>query len=250
MIESWLEEIEHTYNIDILFAVETGSRAWGGANSHSDYDIRFIFKSRQLRSYLSLEKALETLNFPAPFDAVGWDLFKTFHLLEKSNGSLLEWVASPNVYRDEHDFLNKLRLFIDENYSLFSLYQHYIHLMARNIKEVHRKSYNDKRQKQLIQAVRSFLLAKEVIFQRKIPFHVLYSTFAKFTNDEDSIHSFYELLMKSKRTGSLVSKNVVDEMIIKMVDEREWLDKKATELPRGSQNRQVLNEWLWELLNI
>jgi predicted nucleotidyltransferase len=249
MIQSWLEEMEYEHQIDILFAVETGSRAWGGATSHSDYDIRFIFKPSQVRTYLSMKKALETLDFPAPYDAVGWDLFKTFHLLEKSNGSLLEWAVSPIVYRDHHDFSKKLRLYIEECYSLFSLYQHYIHLMARNIKEVHHKSYNEKRQKQLIQAVRSFLLAKEIVLYRNIPFRVLYSSFSKSTN-EDTICSFYLLLMDSKQKGCLVSENLVDEMISTMVGEREWLEKLANDLPRGKQNVQKLNEWIWELLKI
>jgi predicted nucleotidyltransferase len=249
MIESWIEEMEDEYKIDILFASESGSRAWGGATSHSDYDIRFIFKPRQVRTYLSMEKALETLDFPAPYDAVGWDIFKTFHLLEKSNGSLLEWVSSPIVYRDQQNFSIKLRLFIEESYSLFSLYQHYIHLMARNIKEVHHKSYNEKRQKQLIQAVRSYLIAKEIVLYRNIPFHVLYSTFSKSSN-EDTIRSFYQLLMDSKRNGCLVSENLVDGMISTMVNERKWLRKMANELPQGRQNRQKLNEWIWELLKI
>ena len=249
MIQSWLEEMEHEHRIDILFAVETGSRAWGGATSHSDYDIRFIFKRSHVRTYLSMEKALETLDFPAPYDAVGWDLFKAFHLLEKSNGSLLEWAVSPIVYRDQNDFSKKLRLYIEESYSLFSLYQHYIHLMARNVKEVHHKSYNEKRQKKLIQAVRSFLLAKEIVLNRNIPFDVLYSTFSKDTN-EDTIRSFYLLLMESKQKGCLVSETLVDEMITTMVNERESYEKLANELPRGVQNMQVLNEWIWELLEV
>jgi G:T-mismatch repair DNA endonuclease (very short patch repair protein) len=39
-------------------------------------------------------------------------------------------------------------------------------------------------------------------------------------------------------------------MISTMVGEREWLEKLANDLPRGKQNVQKLNEWIWELLKI
>lgn len=39
-----LDKIEKEENIEILYAVETGSRGWGFSNEDSDYDVRFIFK--------------------------------------------------------------------------------------------------------------------------------------------------------------------------------------------------------------
>lgn len=42
-IKSKLEEIEQKENIRILYACESGSRAWGFASTDSDYDVRFVF---------------------------------------------------------------------------------------------------------------------------------------------------------------------------------------------------------------
>ena len=38
-----LRQIEKDYNVRVLLAVESGSRAWGFASPDSDYDVRFIY---------------------------------------------------------------------------------------------------------------------------------------------------------------------------------------------------------------
>ena len=38
-----LKEIEEKENINIILAVEAGSRAWGFASKDSDYDVRFVY---------------------------------------------------------------------------------------------------------------------------------------------------------------------------------------------------------------
>ncbi|WP_338470030.1 nucleotidyltransferase domain-containing protein [Niallia sp. XMNu-256] len=250
MIQSWLTEIQERYEIDILFAVEAGSRAWGEATSQSDHDIRFIFKARDIKKYVSLEKALETLDFPEPYDAVGWDLFKALHLLEKSNYSLLEWVRSPIVYQDHHYFSDKLKTLIQESYSLFTLYQHYIRLMARNIKDVRSKEFSDKRQKQMIHAVRSYLLAKEIIVNRRIPFDGLYCNLQANTV-ENRMALFYDQLIAAKKMGRVLNnKYGIEEIITIMEKERTILDQAAIKLPRGKRITTELNQWIWELLDL
>ncbi len=249
MIQSWLSEIRQSYEIDILFAVEAGSRAWGSATRQSDHDIRFIFKARDIKRYVSLEKAPETLDFPAPYDVVGWDLFKALHLLEKSNYSLLEWVSSPIVYCDQNRFSHKLKTLIEESYSLYTLYQHYIRLLARNVKDVRAKEFSEKRQKQLIHAVRSYLLAKEIVVNRRIPFDVLSSKFQEDSVDNKMV-SFYNQLIVAKEMGRVINKFSVEEIITIMVDERIILDHQSIDLPHGTKIRNELNEWIWELLDL
>lgn len=38
-----LQKIEVQYNVKILYAVESGSRAWGFSSPDSDWDVRFIY---------------------------------------------------------------------------------------------------------------------------------------------------------------------------------------------------------------
>jgi hypothetical protein len=40
-IKTELTNVETTYDVQVLFACESGSRAWGFASPDSDYDVRF-----------------------------------------------------------------------------------------------------------------------------------------------------------------------------------------------------------------
>ena len=47
-----LKKVEDEYDVKVLYAVESGSRVWGFNNADSDYDVRFIYKSNDLKDYL------------------------------------------------------------------------------------------------------------------------------------------------------------------------------------------------------
>jgi len=100
-----LAKIERDRRVRILYACESGSRAWGFASPDSDYDIRFIF-AREEAAYFSVREGLETIELPidGDLDAGGSDLRKAARLLGKSNGALVEWLHSPIVYRCEAGF--------------------------------------------------------------------------------------------------------------------------------------------------
>ena len=53
-IQENLDAIENQYDVKILLAVESGSRAWGFASPDSDYDVRFIYVHRP-EEYLRID---------------------------------------------------------------------------------------------------------------------------------------------------------------------------------------------------
>lgn len=142
-----LKEIEAKRNIEILLAVESGSRAWGFASPDSDYDIRFIYRHEK-NWYLSPWDKDETIEFMTEddLDGPGWDLRKTFHLLLKSNAALLSWFYSPIVYVKNEKFYELFKPLADECFSPIAVSYHYLSMSKKYLEtcrtdEVKLKSY-------------------------------------------------------------------------------------------------------------
>ena len=83
----------------MLFAVESGSRAWGFASPDSDYDVRFVYAHRK-DWYLSVFEQRDVIEemLPGSWMSAGWDLRKTLRLFSKCNLALNEWLGSPIEY--------------------------------------------------------------------------------------------------------------------------------------------------------
>ncbi len=69
LIKDKLSEIEREYAIRMLYACESGSRAWGFPSADSDYDVRFIY-AHDLDWHLSLKEEKETIVVDFCDDAV------------------------------------------------------------------------------------------------------------------------------------------------------------------------------------
>ena len=102
-------EIEQKYDVSILLAVESGSRAWGFASKDSDWDVRFIYK-HGASWYFSIEEQRDVIEemLENDIDAVGWDIKKALFQLKRSNPALIEWINSPIVYCSDDFFMMNL----------------------------------------------------------------------------------------------------------------------------------------------
>jgi len=85
-ILSRLHEIEAEENVRIVYACESGSRAWGFPSADSDYDVRFLYV-RPMEWYLSIDVKRDVIERPVQdgLDISGWDLKKALRLFCKSN---------------------------------------------------------------------------------------------------------------------------------------------------------------------
>lgn len=139
-IRDCLEELERSKNIRVLYACESGSRAWGFASKDSDYDVRFIYAHPQ-DWYMSIKEKRDVIERPITdeIDLNGWDLRKALRLLRKSNPPLLEWLQSPIVYHEHRWCAEQLREKAPIFYSPPSCMYHYLHMATGNYREYLRK---------------------------------------------------------------------------------------------------------------
>lgn len=108
-IEECLFKIQQKYDVYVLLAVESGSRAWGFASEDSDWDVRFIYQHKA-SWYFSIDEQRDVIEevFENDIDAVGWDLKKALFQLKRSNPALIEWINSPIVYYRDDFFMKNL----------------------------------------------------------------------------------------------------------------------------------------------
>ncbi|MBW3523827.1 nucleotidyltransferase domain-containing protein [Chryseobacterium sp. NKUCC03_KSP] len=175
-----LKEIEAKRNIEILLAVESGSRAWGFESPDSDYDIRFIYRHEK-DWYLSPWDKDETIEFMTEddLDGSGWDLRKTFHLLLKSNAALLSWFYSPIIYVKNEKFYDLFKPLADSAFSPIAVSYHYLsmskkYLEACRTDEVKLKSY--------FYLLRTALTGKWILEKETVP-PVLFSELLVLVDD-------------------------------------------------------------------
>lgn len=136
IIREQLSNIEAEQDVRILYAVESGSRAWGFASRNSDYDVRFIYIHKP-NWYLSIRDRRDVIECPISndLDISGWDLRKALGLFSKSNPPLLEWLGSPIIYQDEFALARKLREMLTTAFQPQRSMFHYLHMARGNYRE-------------------------------------------------------------------------------------------------------------------
>lgn len=127
-----LDAIIRDEGVRILFAIESGSRAWGFPSPDSDYDVRFVY-AQSLDWYLSVVPGRDVIERPIAddMDVGGWDVKKALLLMCRSNATPLEWLASPIIYRGEPAAVAALQRFADTIAGRIGLRGHYLSLGRR-----------------------------------------------------------------------------------------------------------------------
>lgn len=160
-------EIIKSNQIKILYANESGSRAWGFPSPDSDYDVRFIYV-KPMESYLSIKNEKDFMSFPIndELDVYGWDIKKVLQLVYKSNTTPFEWLQSPIVYMEQDGFKENLFALCQNYFNAKGNVHHYVGI-AKNAFS----GLNDNHEikiKKLFYVLRSLLSAKWCIEKNKI----------------------------------------------------------------------------------
>lgn len=136
-----LKRIEEEYDVKVLYACESGSRAWGFPSKDSDYDVRFIYVHKP-DHYLSIDpvgvgKKRDVIELPINdlLDVSGWELTKALKLFRKCNPPLLEWMHSNIVYYQAYSTMESMRKLKEDIFAPQSCLYHYLNMAEGKYRE-------------------------------------------------------------------------------------------------------------------
>ncbi len=247
-----LLQMEQEEQVCVLYACEAGSRAWGLDTEDSDYDVRFIYQ-RPLEQYLTLFEQKEVIVHPvgARIDLHGWDLKKALQLLGKSNPTLLEWLHSPVVYKEESHAVQQLRNIALDSFSPKACFYHYYRMAKRNYEAYCREEQHERRWKTLLAVWKPLLACGWLERHGTFP-PVGFKALAEevLASMPSLLQSVLELGIRSKPSGyGYASMQAVGEMAVYIEGRLAHAEVAAESLPgvRGDM-KEMLEQFFKELV--
>jgi len=247
-VEKKLNQIEAEFGVEILLAVESGSRAWGFESTDSDYDVRFIYR-HPLKWYLNVLPKRDVIELPISdlFDYSGWDIRKSLFLLNKSNPVLLEWLRSPIVYRKDSELVGTLFEASRQYYSPAASIHHYLHMATGNFRDYLQGS--QVKVKKYFYVLRP-LLACSWIERMDEPPPMEFERLLNHCEASDSFKSEVRKLLTRKRAGlELGIEPAIPEIGHFITEQIAYFEAKAVHFGSGIRpDPESLNELLWSLV--
>lgn len=226
-IKEALRFLEYQNGYKVLFAYESGSRAWGFHSPDSDYDVRFVY-IRNTENYLSVSprrdvcESFKGLSKGTPYeddllDIVGWDFSKALQLMRKSNPQLLEWLNGPLPYyvRDAafNEHLKRVSQMVT---TMQPIYMHYRGMATGNFREYLQGDMV--RYKKYLYVIRPLLAAQYVYENMAMPpveFDVLFDA-TRGAHSEEFVKSVERLIAykkKAQETDTMPKDPVLNDWI-------------------------------------
>ncbi len=249
-IFDYIKQVENKYDIDVLLACETGSRAWGFASPDSDYDVRFIYRHRK-EWYLSLTEEKDSIDLmldDGNMDISGWDLRKTLRLLRKSNPPLLERIKSEIVYKSNPQFVSGINILSDRMYSKVATLYHYIGMAKKSFADVENKDLY--KLKKLFYALRAAVACKWIIERDEIT-PVYFPIMMKELDFDEQMKNRIAFLIefKSKQDESYYHSGEYEliDLIKELLD---YADLNSKLMPSANGNLQELNVFFRQMIDM
>jgi len=132
-----LQHIEHSYDVKIPLAIESGSRGWGFAAANADYDCRFIYvhKAERYLSILEMDEFIE-YELDETYDIKGYDLKRVLKYIMKSQATINEWLSSNVVYIKNDPITNRLSELAADFFNPIPVSHHYLSLARKMLAEI------------------------------------------------------------------------------------------------------------------
>lgn len=234
-----LRQAEAEHKVRILFAIESGSRAWGFASPNSDYDVRFIYARKpEWYQAVDLEERRDVIEYPIvdDIDLNGWDVRKALKLFWKSNPAFIEWIQSPITYIEQSDFRRKALEALPQIYSPEKGIYHY-----RSMAKTNYRGYlqgDTVRLKKYFYVLRPLLAARWVEktgAAAPIEFHQLLTLLEGQSVVLQAVHSLLAQKRNTPELGLAPAVPVLNEFI------EAALEQGGMEVPKKSRSPEVIN---------
>lgn len=250
-IDDRLDQIEAIHEVTVLYACESGSRAWGFPSTDSDYDVRFIYvHPREWYLSIDLERRDDTIDpsIDAGIDLHGWDIRKALGLFRSANPTLMEWLRSPIVYREHEAVMAQWRDLLSEYYRS----QAAAHAYRGMAQSVANQNLSDEpfSHKAYLYVLRA-LLAVRWIDQDRGPIPMAFDRLMSATVASDSLREAIDGLVTEKRAGyeleggprlPLIHTFITDELERQKNLQFPAADSRADLAPLNTLFRRVVNQ--------
>ncbi len=245
-IKEKLKEIETRHHVRVLYACESGSRAWGFPSTDSDYDVRFIY-AFTANEYLGIDDIKDTIDIPVNevLDINGWDLRKALRLFSRSNAAVYEWLQSPIVYTQYGDFLPELTAMMGAYFSPRDGMHHYLGV-ARNA--FHTLSGEEIKLKKYFYCLRSLLAAMWIADKQQVPpieFAILRTQITD-VNWQNEIDSLLQLKAGSNESTLIKPHQLLNDFITSNIAVYE---AQGNLMPKKEVNNASLHKLFRELIH-
>ena len=244
-IKQILRAIEATYKVKIIYACETGSRAWGFPSPDSDYDVRFIYRHER-DWYLSLNDRKDTVEMmDGDFDVTGWDLRKCLKLLKKSNVPLIERFQSPIIYFTDETFKQDFLKLINAYYSPIASFYHHHSLATKFWNKL--KGKEKIKLKAYFYLVRSLLSCNWIVRDKTVlPMHI--EGLMKYV-DEETKNELRKLIELKDTVGEKYLHLMTENMQTTVESLFQFVDGLKNNLAANNQDPTLLNNFFLKTIN-
>jgi uncharacterized protein len=256
-----IKQIEIDYDVKILYACESGSRAWGFPSKDSDYDVSFIYVHKK-NWYLSIDQRRDVIEIPKKdpisipihelLDVSGWEITKALKLFRKSNPPLLEWLKSSIVYYQAYSTTEKMSELATNIFAPNSCIYHYLNMAKGNYRDY--LQGQDVKIKKYFYVLRPILAAKWIEKYNTIP-PIEFQSLVEEIIPEGDLRKLIDELLRRKIAGEELNLEPrIDQINLFLNDEIFRLEEYAKSIKNDIQDpteslNQIFRETLDEVWN-
>lgn len=269
-----LKTIEKMEAINIIYACESGSRAWGFASPDSDYDVRFIY-TRRPEDYFTVfpyrdiidrnkgdERTSEYIRSleKKDIDIVGFDVRKVMLLISRCNPGVSEWLKSNIIYMEKPQAWLPIQSLSNETFKFIAALSHYVTIASSHFyKNSSSIPFGNKSLKHYLYTIRAILSCQYIAnYQEYPPIEIseMYSNprlFPEGLLDIDLCkitENFVQKKTHSQEVQIVEPNQKLDKNIKLLIDKYIQLESKRADAHLSVETYAKINSTFFNIVNI